>query len=305
MIRKILAVTLAGAIVGLAACAQPDGSATADVLPGDGSPGPAAGLQLPRSVDYAGLTWTITAATYLPAAEGEEPTVQLDLAVNSSLDGIRVTYPASILALAAPDGSLTRAEHFLAGPDDTERRLEVGPGESVETTLVFEVAGEIDLSAVSFTIDAEDQEPAVLPLSGEVPGSPYPREGTASGQSGPLRDASVLAGLVIVEALTATAALDHAELRAPRGMMFVIVGVRFTAAEGQRRALVDDRFFRLRVGDDVVQPAQNIFEEANPGAWIELELAFPVPVDATDMTLAAGYQGADDATFPVSVPPAG
>jgi hypothetical protein len=235
--------------------------------------------------------------------------VRLDLTVRSALDRNRVSYPASVLALATADGSLTRGEHFLVGPDETESRLEVGPGEGVQSTVVFEVADQVDLSSASFTIDARDEEPAVLPLSGDIPALPYPREGTASGRSGPIQDEAAYKQTVIVEARTARATLDHAELRAPRDMMLVIVGVRVTATQGTWATGVGPSFFRLHVGDDVVpvlgRSSRYDFDLGNPGAWTNVELAFPVPVDATDMTLSAGRDGREDATFPVSVPPVG
>jgi hypothetical protein len=198
---------------------------------------------------------------------------------------------------------LTRGEHFLVNAD-TEARLEVGPGEGVQSTLVFEVDGPVDLASASLIIDAPGEEPAVLPLSGEAPALPYPREGTASGRSGAIDDDNGT-DKVVVEARTARAALDHAEVRAPRGMMLVIVGVRFTAPAGEGDAVVRDHFFRLRVGNDVVGPARDLRETARPGEWVDLEIPFPVPVGATHMTLSIGQDGAEDATFPVSVPPAG
>lgn len=294
--RMVPVLVMMGCLVALVACnGDRDDSATAEVVTATDTSD--IGPQLPRSVGYAGLSWTITAATIDP----NRPEVRLDITVASSL-GQNVTYPVSLLALSRPGKALVRAEHFLIGSGE-HNLLQIGSGEKVSGTAVFEPPDTVDLSAVSFTIDAEDATPALLPLAGPVPPDLYPLVGTTSGQSDRIPDWEGDEAQVVVEAQTVKAALDYGAHRAPRGSIFVIIDVRIFGAEGTPGARVNDEFFRLQADGINVGPTENFNIEAAAGTSKDIEMAFSVPLGATTMTLVAGQDGTRAADFPVSIPP--
>lgn len=307
MRRRSPVLVVTACVLGLVGCAGTDdggGAATGAGRPRD----PA--VELPRSVNYAGFRWTVDAATLDsagrdPSGDSEGPTARLDFTVVSSLDTVEVTYRAEHLALRYPDGTLVRATRFHLGAKGARDRLAVGPGERSTGSAVFRVNERTDLSVLAFTIDVRSATPAVLPLSGEIPPDPYPIAGSVSGRSGAIADWESTEPEVEVEAVAARAALDYAQLRAPRGEMLLVIRIRISGVEGRRHeGRVDDDFFRLIVGDLRLSPAYKARAAAAPGASTELDVVFSVPLGSTSMTLTAGQRGTEAARFPVSLPPA-
>jgi hypothetical protein len=267
-----------------------------------GAAGTAPALELPRSVTYAGLEWTIETAE--AAATDGPGEVRLGFTVESRLEDRDVLFPRQLLALRTPDGELVRA----SGLEGTESSAQVtiAAGTAVAGTAVFDVEGDVDLAATEFVIDEADRVPAAVPLGGRLPDDPYPVTGTVTGTSDPIAAGcgAYYGEQLIVEPLAVTASLDSGTRRASLDHHFVIVDVRFTGTGGDGpvfAACVDADYARLEADGTPRPRVDPTVDRVERGASLDVALVFEVPTDATTLTLGLGADGATEASFPVTL----
>jgi hypothetical protein len=316
--RRALAAGLIAMSLTVAACGDGDnGTAAADETPRTSlAPKPASSarapspsydtLELPKSVTYGGIEWTVESVEFVPARsdeddDGDPAMVAVGFSARNTLEGTRVTYPAELLGLSGADGVVTRADR-LEGTE-SEYRVDIESESEVTGTAVFEVDTPPDADDLRFVIDEGDKVPGELELAGEnVPDTQL--EPVWFGDPGPspsLYFATQLFDLYgTIEPLDASWSLDWGVERADLDTHFLLVTVRISAAPDNGVSLsVRDDDYRLVV-DGVAREVVGVGgDETDPvaGTSVDRVLVFSVPDAASSLTLSVGQDGADDARW--------
>jgi hypothetical protein len=270
-------------------------------VPVGASTAPPSGDETPRTVNYAGLTWTVESVDIASSPGSDEPVLRLGLNVTSSLESTVVHVPAAILGVTLADGSLARASSFA----DTESpaSIVVGPGASIDAVAIVEPGpGPVEESELSFVIDETDRTPAVLPLSGPTVASPYPIVEELTGTTDPMPGSCPTESTVEVALRRASVAVDLESRRAPLGTEFLTIDIGISAIDGfYDQACVSGPFFRLTVDGAVVEPVTGttLNESIAVGATLESSVSFSVPTGARTFELGIGAAGETIASLPI------
>jgi hypothetical protein len=278
-------------------------AASFDAVTARASTTPPDGADTPRSVHYAGLTWTVESVDVDSSTQSDDPIIRLGLNVTSSLESLVVSVPASILGVMLADGTLVRASVF----DDTDSpgTIVVEPGASIDAVAVVEPdsgTGPVSADALSFVIDEGDVTPAVLPLSGpEVP-NPYPIVAEVGGTTGPIPGSCPTASTVEIAVRRASVSLDLEARRAPIDTEFLTIDLAISAIDGfYDSACVSGPFFRLMVDGTVIEPVGGvaISESIVLGTTLETSVSFSVPIGTRTFELGVGADGEAVAALPI------
>ena len=257
-----------------------------------------------RTTTYIGTRWTVEdARASSEAPTGSEPDddvtyVYVTVAVENTLRDTALRLPRGLFHLRSPEGAVSRSEGLLTTELDSTIRIE--PGEVLTGDLVFEFERAVEPSDFTLTIQERGKEPAVLPLSGDLPAPPHPtgveisssRE-TVTG-AGSFRDARD----VVVEPLDVDVGLDDGRRRSDVGTYFVFVELRAHGVD--LPAGIGASMFHLEV--DGVARSTSRTEGDNrirPGEAIDRRAVFEVPLDAEQLVLVVGRPGDEQARFPI------
>lgn len=322
-----------------AACGGDDGGASAD--PGasasttaptdDGGDGDDAddeglvrrdaGLDLPRSVTYAGVDVKVVEATWSnaqPATFGrDEPTpgddVRLFLEVTTEfVDGFPGTdgfFPLSNFTLDTAGG-----ESLRANGADSLAEVPVLSNATSTVVMAFEVA-EDDLDGAVLTYDDGEHVSAHLHLTDDVEPSPYPIRDVVDETAAPQlktgcdpapADVTLAAvewdvdggvgvdGQKLARGVSSRALVDHRWLR---------VELEVTARVGQcGGTFANQETFRVVADGARIAPLNTLSLTLADGERQAMSYLFSVPVDAAEVALEAGAPNAETATFALEVP---
>jgi hypothetical protein len=251
-------------------------------------------LTFPRSLRYAGTTWTVRSlerASAASTASAPAPQLRLDVEILNTNTDVSLTFPTDLVALVAPDGTATRAQEFVtAGKSATSLQV---PLEAKVQTVVVVNDPAVDPASLSFRIAESDKEPAVVALGGPEPKAEYPHDLVVSGGE---QEAKIDYGLVKATVLGAHLDVDQGSKRATKGTVFVTVKLRITG--------ISDVHPRPRIGeqlklavDGVVRGGRYQVANAAPGQSTDVTDLFEVPAATRSLQLVLGYAGEKQATF--------
>ena len=278
--------------------------APGDVADRDGTPASAQGAA-PRTTTYIGTRWTVEDAR----ASSEAPTgttpddavtyLYVTVAVENTLRDTALRLPGGLFHLRSPEGAVSRSEGLLT--TELDATVSIEPGEVLTGDLVFEFERAVEPSDLTLTIQERGREPAVLPLSGDLPAPPHStgaeiasNRATVTG-AGSFRDARD----VLVEPLGVDVGLDDGRRRSDVGTYFVFAEVRAHGVD--LPAGIGASMFHLEV--DGVSRSTSRTEGGNrirPGEAIDRLAVFEVPLEAEQLVLVVGRPGDEQARFPIA-----
>jgi hypothetical protein len=281
-----------------------------------------AGVQLPRGFTYGNVEFELTKVEFSNASPGTyleddpEPTaekllyVSFTAAFEDDFPGVADQWDVDDFQLVTASGRTIAASGV-----DFASSISVSGRTPTDAAVVFP-ADEDEVDGATFRLDDGEHLPGEVPFDGTVPTDPYPIAATVSGEApvtyeGGCADATgtvkVLGGEWDVDRGTDAEGgfiTGTGTQRTKDDARFLRVRVQAIAASGTcGGTIVTGDHFRLVV-DGLPIASENVSRSellAN-GEGKEFVWGYPVPVDATAVTLEVGTTGGTVASFPVTVP---
>jgi len=239
----------------------------------------------PPAFTYAGLLFTLKKGVISTVAAAGDPNMTLTLvAENPTKDGISIS--AGQLQVKLGDGTVAQAPFSPS----------VGARDSEESEIGFKVPATATWSGAQLSFNELQKEPAVLPLDGPVPPTPYPAKLTALGEA-KVPDAQMTYTL-----RGGSTDLDAGGKRVGLGQRYVILSVHVSTAYPPGYAVGSDNF-RLVVNGvskapEAIDPC---CEVVLPGKDKDFQMAFAVPAAAAAGELEVGEAGKGTAKISLSL----
>lgn len=280
-----------------------------------------AGLDLPRTVVYAGVELTVTDAVWSnaqpPTYGDDEPTpgtaelfyLELSTRFVDGFPGTDALMPVSAFAVETADGTRVPAR----GTDFTDD-VPVAASRESRAALAFQL-DEDELAGAVLLYGDGTRIPARLPLTGDLPDSPYPirvEVGTTVQPDLPTGcdpspadvtltavewdvDAGVgLDGEKLAQGRSSRATLRNRWLRAELSV---------TATAGQcGGTYANSQTFRLLADGVAINPVNSDSYTLADGVAQPMSFLFEVPVDTAELALEIGRVGDDTASIDLDVP---
>jgi len=241
-------------------------------------------VDLPRTVTYSNLEWTITEAWI--------DNVKLSLFGDSdeTTDKYRVAHVT--LKLKNPLSRYTDVEtsalRFQLGDSepvetDEAHMLNLPEGDTTTTSnLAFMIPKDADWTGAKLVLSERNREPAELPLDGPMETPHFPAEVGVSGEAHDETSTYTLLG--------GSLNLDYRGHRTKIGERFLKLQMR-VKYDGTGRLAVTGDNFRLLVEGQPIAPEDSIQEVVQPNSVEEGEVVFIVPADISDVELKLGEEG--------------
>jgi len=232
-----------------------------------------------------------------PAPRNDHPTASdvahafLELTVANASLGIDIRLSDDVFGLVPAEGDALEVVRGGFGA--------IKADSAADGFLAFEVSETFDLAAATLRIGRRPDTPALLPLSGSVPSSPYPIDlDVGGGVTGP---GQLWGEPVLFELLGAVASKDLAierccpetGPRADEDEVFLTFSLRITGPDNRYGDQVGGRAVRLLV-DGVPREAWYVPLEGSKGTAVDLPAAFVIPVTAREVVLQLGDSTAGD-----------
>ncbi len=276
-------------------------------------------LDLPRSVTYANLEFTVQAVTVSNATPGtyldDEPEAgdstyaYVDTTVTAELDDPGDRVDVEILSLELADGSTIDAEGVAFGSG-----VAIETGVANELSVAFPIEAAEQLDGATLVVTETGRVPARLPLDGPVPDDPYPVAIAVSGTGSVAFEGGCqpAAGTFTVTGaeVDLDAGADHKDKalepnqskRAKQGERWLRVDVQTVAQHGTcGGTIAGDNAFRLIIDGLPTPPLNQDNELLADGAGTEFVWGWTVPVDAT-LVLQVGLAGDTTVDVPIQLP---
>lgn len=290
---------------------------------------------LPRTVGYKGLQWSVTGARisnqdHGPIAEVGDPTedysVTVDVEVASLFGETLVRFDlAHLFGLDLGNGDIV--EPMSGIETDLSPNDSAGPGESGTIAVHFPADVSTDLSQASLIIGEPGLRTTTVPFAGPVPDSGYPVELAVEVtedivlEAGCFTDPArleILGGRLDIDVTVDeddvlnvdpdTGSVTPVPRRAPIGARFVELDIRISteAAGACGGSLVTADDFLIEV-DGALRSHdwdRGIFasEALKSGEAIEFGAGYTIPVDLETLVLLAGYRGGSPIRIEIPLP---
>ena len=252
---------------------------------------------------YAGQFWTVNEAR-AEQVEGllVRPKVEVDVTVTNTLTATDVRVPDSTVSLVSNSGDMGGEARFV----DAGARLTIAPGESVDVTIIFEVAftQAPSLDDLSLEIGEPNRIPAVIALAGTDSPDDYPIFAAIDSTPVSLTDPDAATRQIVVTASGATFDVNAGSYRAAVGeqLALIKIEVQRTVADPDAGFLEND-FWSLETDDgsfDAVFVAQA--DDLTATNTDELTLLFAFPEGSQGFSLTAGASSTNGASIAVVLP---
>ena len=275
---------------------------------------------LPRSVSYGDMTFTITQAVLSHASPRtydrpgnpelvDQSYLYVHLTIQNDLKNVQQTLYASVFQLDA--GGARRQAVSILGQAAASN---IQPGTAVDYITGFEVADDLHFGDATLVIVDAGAIPALLPLTGAEPESPYPIDAKIETNSAQATSANPCSTSMLVQPLSAQidldAGIDQRGLdgnvddgrRALEDQRFLRIEMRATGDSGQcGGANVQDKGFRLQIDGTPRGTVNHVNIALSNGEAVDFPLLYRVPADAKGLILLAGAPGGTVQQYQVTV----
>jgi hypothetical protein len=237
---------------------------------------------LPRPVRYGGLQFSVVKG----AITNQSPDGQLDPSHAYAYLDLTVQNPQGASSLIAPGLARLQLADGKAYADGSQASVAVPAQASAELQAVFPVPVDATWADAQLVLGRPEKEPAVLPLTGPVPTSPYPLQLAATGEATAKSYTYKLTG--------ATVDLDDKLQRVDQGKRFLRLTLQVARNGdsndwGGKTVMAEN--FRLLVDGQPLAPLDAPNELINLNSSVPAEVVFVVPATASHVDLQVNEDG--------------
>jgi hypothetical protein len=249
---------------------------------------------LPRQMRYSGLVYTFNRAEITnqdPRTNDLAPQYRSDQAYAILDVTVKNTEPSIGFWLLDAKARLRLADGKLY--ESTAGWLKEFAAQSTQQTrLVFAVPMTATLQGAQFLLNDRDKEPALLPLDGVVPTSPYPITVKDPGQA--------TVDQIVYKVTSATLDLDWRGERAGAGKRFLFFSLHMTNNSRGGLAVGSDLFRIIVDGEPIAPRATGIFV-LDSASVMDTFTGFPIPANFGKLELQVGSIRGTTTKIPIAL----